>query len=51
VLGPHEVVAEPAGLFTGQDDDTSRTLGESLEHVASSRPGVPAPSSRAMRSV
>ncbi len=49
VLGPDVVVPEPAGLFAGQDYYASRTLGESLEHVASSKPGVPAPGSRARR--
>ena len=51
VLGPHEVVAEPAGLLSGEDDDASRALGESLEHVVSSRPGVLAPGSQAKRPV
>src|SRR5262249_61979862 len=49
VLGPYEVVAEPAGFLSGEDDDASRALGESLEHVVSSTPGILAPGNQAMR--
>ena len=47
VLGPHEVVAEPARLLAGQDDDPSRTLGESFEHCGLLQTRRPAPGARA----
>ena len=32
VLGPDEIVAEPSGFFTCEDDDASRSFGESFKH-------------------
>src|SRR5205085_3567319 len=32
VLGSDEIVAEPPGLFTCEDDDASRSFSESLKH-------------------
>ena len=32
MLGSHEIVAEPSGFFTCEDDDPSRPFGESLKH-------------------
>lgn len=37
VLRPDVVVVEHLGLFLGQDDDAPSAVGESLEHVYSSR--------------
>ena len=36
VLGADVVVVEHPGLFLGQDDNTTRAVGEPFEHVASS---------------
>ncbi|MFD0519582.1 hypothetical protein [Paractinoplanes durhamensis] len=33
VLGPDVVVVEHPGLFLGQDDNPSRSVGEPLEHA------------------
>jgi hypothetical protein len=33
VLGPDVVVVEHPGLFLGQDDNPSRSIGEPLEHL------------------
>ena len=38
MLGAHEIVAEPPRLLPRQDDDSSRPLGKSLEHLAPSFP-------------
>ena len=38
VLGADVVVVEHPGLFLGQDDDATRTVGEPLEHCGNSLP-------------